>query len=113
MHELSFASALLEIVEDTARREQASRVTGVVLEVGVLAALALEPLRFCFDAVTRGTVAEGATLEVIEVPGEGRCARCEKTVAITSPYDACPTCGEGPVPVTRGNEMRVKSIQVE
>ena len=46
-------------------------MTAVWLEIGVLSHVAPEALRFCFDAVTRGGLAEGAQLEIVATPGAG------------------------------------------
>ena len=64
MHEMSLAEGILQIVEETARSHQAIRVRSVVLELGALSHVEEQALRFCFDAVTRGTVADGARLDV-------------------------------------------------
>ena len=64
MHEMSLAEGVLQLVEDGARANAATGVTAVWLEIGALAQVEVEALRFCFDAVTRGTVADGARLEI-------------------------------------------------
>ena len=64
MHELSLAEGVLDLIEETARREGFSRVHGVWLEIGRQSAVEPEAMRFCFDAVVRGTLAEGARLEI-------------------------------------------------
>ncbi|MDD2742151.1 MAG: hydrogenase maturation nickel metallochaperone HypA, partial [Rhodocyclaceae bacterium] len=64
MHEMSLAEGILQLVEDTARREQAKTVKTIVLEIGRLSAVEPEALKFCFAAVTRGSIAQDATLEV-------------------------------------------------
>jgi hydrogenase nickel incorporation protein HypA/HybF len=113
MHEMSLAEGVLELVEAAARREAATRVRLVVVEIGCLAAVEPEALRFCFDAVTRGTVAAGALLEIAEVPGSGWCAQCAATVPLAERYSACPQCGGYPLEVTGGTEMRVREIAIE
>ena len=69
-------------------------------------------MRFCFDAVTRGSVAEGAQLEIISAPGSGWCMQCSATVALSEVFGACPQCGAYQVQVTGGTEMRVKELEV-
>lgn len=113
MHEMSLAMGILQIIEDAARAQQFARVRSVWLEIGALAAVEAEAMRFCFDAVTRGTVAEGASLEVIEVAGQGLCFNCNQTVPLAALYDPCPACGGHPVQATGGTEMRVKELEVE
>ena len=60
MHEMSLAEGVLQIVEDAARSQGFSQVTAVRLEIGRLSSVEPEALRFCFDVVVRGSLAEGA-----------------------------------------------------
>lgn len=110
MHEMSLAEGVRSIVEDTARNHGASRVEAVVLEIGDLAAVEVESLRFCLDMVLKDSVADGATVSIERVPGTGWCLRCAETVAIAQRYDACPRCGGYQVQPTGGTEMRVKEM---
>lgn len=113
MHEMSLAEGVLQLVEDAARRENAIRVTVVVLEIGRLALVEPAALAFCFEAVCAGSVAEGARLVISEVPGAGWCAACADTVPMTELYAACPRCGAYTLQVSGGREMRVKEIEIE
>ena len=113
MHEMSLAESVLELVAAAARREAATRVRLVVLEIGQLAAVEPEALRFCFDAVARDTLAATAALEVVEVPGAAWCLNCDATVAVSERYDACPQCGGYQLQLTAGTEMRVREIEIE
>lgn len=113
MHEMSLAEGVLQLVEETARREQAWRVKLVVLEIGRMSSVQPDALRFCFDAVIRGSIADGATLEIVDVPGCGWCMKCAATVPMQELYGACPTCGSHQVQATGGTEMRVKEIEIE
>ena len=110
---MSIAESVLGIVEDTARREGFARVTEVRLEIGQLAAIETQALRFCFDAVTRGSVAEGARLEIVEVPGAAWCMPCAERVSIAAIGDACPRCGSYQLQVVAGNDMRIREIAIE
>lgn len=113
MHEMSLAEGIVQLVEDAALAEGCVKVKAVWLEIGQLAVVEKEALRFCFDAVTRDTVAEGARLEIIETPGQGRCMKCEANIAVTTLYEACPVCGGYQIQVTGGDAMRVKELEVE
>jgi hydrogenase nickel incorporation protein HypA/HybF len=113
MHEMSLAEGILQLVEDTAKRENAHVVQEVVLEIGQLAQVELEALRFCFDVVIRDSVAEGATLSIVTVPGSGWCLPCAQTVALPETLGACPVCGSHQVQVTGGADMRVKEIAIQ
>lgn len=113
MHEMSLAEGVLQILEDAARAQSFARVKTVWLEIGRLSSVEPEAMRFCFDAVTRGSLADGARLEIIDVPGRGQCLACGAVVEIAAVYDPCPRCGEHPVQPTGGTEMRVKELEVE
>ena len=113
MHEMSLAEGVLQLVEETALRERAQRVKLVVLEIGRLSSVEPEALKFCFEAVTHGSIAQGARLEVLDVPGAGWCMPCGETVPMTESYGACPKCGSYQVQPTEGTEMRVKEIEIE
>lgn len=113
MHEMSLAEGVLDLVVAAARREAAMRVRLVVLEIGQLSAVEPEALRFCFDAVTRDTLAADAVLEIEEVPGSGWCAHCAATVPMAERYSECPQCGGYPLQPTAGTEMRVREIGIE
>lgn len=113
MHEMALAESVLQLIEDAARRESFARVKTVWLEIGQLSSVEPEALAFCFDAVTRGTLAEGSRLEFIATPGSGWCMQCADTVPMNERYAACPCCGGYQLQVTGGAEMRVKELEVE
>lgn len=113
MHEMSLAEGIIELVEDAARREGARRVGLVVVEIGQLAAVEPEALRFCFAAVARGSVVEAAVLDIVDVPGTGCCPDCAATVALSERWAVCPACGGGLVQATGGTGMRVREIGIE
>lgn len=111
MHEMSIAESVLGIVEDTARAGGLARVSEVRLAIGQLAAVEVSALRFCFEAVVRDSVAEGAALEIEELPGEAWCFDCCATVPLAARGEACPACGGARLQVTGGADMRVKDIR--
>ena len=113
MHEMSLAESVLQIIEDTARAEGYARVKAVWLEIGQLASVEKEAMRFCFEVVTHDSIAQDARLEIIDTAGQGWCMECACNVAVTARYDPCPQCGGVQIEVTGGDEMRVKELEVE
>ena len=73
MHEFSLIENILRTVEETARREHLRTVTGVRLVVGRMRRIVPETMRFAFEAASKATVAEGATLHLEFVPIRMRC----------------------------------------
>ena len=113
MHEMALAEGVLQLIEDAAQRENFVRVKTIWLEIGQLSSVEPEALAFCFDAVTRGSIAEGARLEFVSVPGSGWCLHCAASVAMTELYAPCPQCGGYQLQVSGGTEMRVKELEVD
>ena len=113
MHELSLAEALIGLVEEECRRFSAGKVRTVRLEIGALAAVEPEALRFCFDVVARGSAAEGSLLDIVTVPGRGRCLDCRQDIEVNELPALCPACGRTRIDVTAGNVMRLKELEVD
>jgi hydrogenase nickel incorporation protein HypA/HybF len=84
----------------------------VWLELGALAHVEPAAFAFCFDVVTRGSVAEGAKLEIARTAGAAWCMPCSTRVALAQLGDACPRCGSHQLQVLAGDEMRVREITV-
>ena len=112
MHEMSLCEGVLQVIESHAIAQEFERVEAVWLEVGALAGVEVEALKFCFDAVMRGSVAEGAVLNIVDLPGAAWCMICGETVAVKQRFDECPKCGSYQLQVTGGEEFKVKELEV-
>jgi len=113
MHEMALAEGVRAIVDQTARAHHARRVKLVRLEVGALATVEVDALRFAFDVVKHGSSADDARLEIVATEGRAWCLRCSQPVAIERRGDACPQCGSHQLQVTGGEQMRVLDIEIE
>lgn len=113
MHELSLCESILQIIEDESRRQGFARVRRVRLEIGRLSGVEVEAMRFGFDAVTRGSLAEGAVLEIIDLPGTAWCLPCGREVEVRQRFDACPLCGSYQLQVIGGDQMQIRDLEVE
>jgi hydrogenase nickel incorporation protein HypA/HybF len=113
MHEMALTQGLIELIESEGRKRGFSRVRVVTLEVGALGGVDADAMRFCFDAVARGAIVEGARLDIRVVPGEGWCVDCAETVEMYERFGACPRCGRHHVHVAAGDEMLLKELEVE
>lgn len=113
MHEMALAEGVREIVDEAARSGGARRVAAVRLEIGRLAQVEVDALRFAFDVVKRGSLADSARLEIVESEGSAWCMRCSETVAIAGLGEPCPKCAHYQLQVTGGDRMRVLEIEVD
>ncbi len=113
MHEMSLAESVVDLVDYRARREGCQRVKTVRLEIGKLSGVEPEAIRFCFDEVAGGTLAEGAALDIIEQDGHAWCFDCGQLVPLASRSDPCPECGGFRLRMDEGVAMRVKELEIE
>jgi hydrogenase nickel incorporation protein HypA/HybF len=112
MHELSVAEALLDAILLETTREPVAKVVQVNVEIGALSHLEPDALKFCFDAVVSGSIAEGARLNITQTPGRGRCLQCKAETDVQQLYDPCPECGAFGLEIIQGQELRLSSLEV-
>ncbi|MDX8405173.1 MAG: hydrogenase maturation nickel metallochaperone HypA [Mariprofundus sp.] len=113
MHEMSLCEGVIQLIEDQAVQQHFTRVNTVWLEIGALAGVEIVAMRFSFDAVAKDTLADGARLEIISIPGQALCPACRRSVQLYARFDACPACGHYPLELIAGEEMRIKELEVQ
>ena len=112
MHEMSIALSIVDIVAEEARREGATSVRQVVVEVGELSGVMPEALAFCYDEATCGTGAEGSKLVIEPVKAEALCRECHERFAPSYRVFTCPFCEGLDCVVVAGEELAVTSMEV-
>lgn len=112
MHELGVANEILDVALSEADRHAAKKVTSIRLRVGVLRAIEPENLSFLFEHLSRGTVAEGALLEIEEEPIRVECAACGVSEARSFTVE-CPRCNGSSVSVTGGDSLLILSLYID
>ena len=113
MHELSLCEDIRRILCAEAERNQVLRITAVHLRIGTLSCVEPDALRFCFEPVMAGSVAEGARLVIAEVPARARCRACAHEFAIQMRWQPCPLCDEANTEILDGMDMHVAKIEAE
>jgi hydrogenase nickel incorporation protein HypA/HybF len=113
VHELGIMQSALGLVAEHARRENASRVVRIVLRIGELSGVEPDALRFAFDAVTPGTVAAGAALQIDVVPPLAHCASCQQDFAPENgSFFQCPHCAALSSSLKQGRELDLVRIEM-
>lgn len=112
MHEVSLMQSALETAIALAEREGARKILRLKLRIGELSGVVPEALRFAFDVVTRETLAEGAELEVEEVPAVCYCRTCDREFSPGETGYVCSTCGTISRELRRGRELALDSMEV-
>ena len=67
MHEMGIATSILASADAALEQSPGARLLTVKLRIGEWAGVDASSLRFCFDALSKGTKGEGARLD-IETP---------------------------------------------
>jgi len=113
VHELAVTQHVLDVVLRHAGASAASRVTRVELVIGDMTSFVDDSIEFCFDALSAGTIAEGAELVFRRVPVKIRCRDCGAEFVPASADWTCPVCGAYAGEVIAGQELYVDSIEIE
>jgi hydrogenase nickel incorporation protein HypA/HybF len=102
-----------DIVAIAVEHAQNLPVKRVTLEIGQLAVVMPDAIRFCFDVCCRGTVLEGASLEILEIAGLAKCRQCGAEIPLSEPFGICDRCGSVDLEIVRGNELKIKEMEVD
>ena len=113
MHELSIAGNLFDILMDIAKKNNLKKIERVVLSVGAMRQIVPIAMRTAFEAVTAGSLAEGAVLEMEAVPVEMRCLSCGAVFAVEQNIFVCPFCSAVRLELISGDELIIKNIEGE
>lgn len=113
MHELSIARGIVELAEEQAERHGSQVIEEMELEIGRLSGVEIQTLEFALESAVKGSKLANARIVRHYIDGEGRCSDCERTFAMDTWLTPCPFCGSYLVKITKGKELRVKSIVVK
>lgn len=113
MHELSIMQSALNTALAKAKEAQGSRVCVIRLRVGEMSGVVADALEFAFEALTPGTAAEGAKLEIEHVPAQFFCARCNRDFVVQDHFPECPDCREPSREMRAGRELEIASLEIE
>jgi hydrogenase nickel incorporation protein HypA/HybF len=110
MHEMSITQGIIDLC---LLHSGGRRVNSLEVEIGELSTVVPEAIEFCFEACSRDTFLEGARLNIIRIPGVGKCQECRSETPLTEIFGTCRQCGSNRVVIITGEEMMVREIEVE
>lgn len=113
MHELSVTESILEISLRHANKAKAKHVTNLYLVIGQLASIVDDSVQFYWDIVSKGTIADGATLHFRRLPAKLACLDCKHQYIPGDNGFSCPECKSDHVKVIAGDEFFMEAIDVE
>lgn len=122
MHEFAFAYNIFKVAEATAIKYNAKKITEVLLEIGELTLIVPELLQRSFEMATKGSIAEGAILNIKITPGKIKCRDCNQIseVKITRESELtglqlfkCSHCESSNTEIIDGKKANVKNIKIQ
>jgi hydrogenase nickel incorporation protein HypA/HybF len=114
VHELSIACELIRLAEEAAVAEGASRILEIGVRIGERSGVVRDALEFAFESATLGTLAEGASLAVEDVPARLDCPVCGRPTAPAAPLTMrCSVCEELCLQLSSGREMDLVRVEFE
>jgi hydrogenase nickel incorporation protein HypA/HybF len=112
MHEVSLLENTLELALGYAQQQGASRIHRLTLRVGQLSGVIPEALRFAFEVVVQGTIAETAQLEIETIPAICYCSSCQQDFQPTDWIYECPACQQLCTELRQGRDLELVSLEV-
>ncbi len=113
MHELGIATQIVGVVTRVKEENSADRVGLVTVDIGLLAGIDRESLEFCFEAITKGTALEGASLRIEEVKPVGKCRKCGEEYEVRPDDFTCSACGSTDFDMITGSEISIREVEIE
>ncbi len=113
MHELAVCQGLMGQVEQIARRENAERITRILLSIGPLSGVEATLLRDAFPIAAAGSLAEDADLVIEEQAVKVRCLSCGAESEASVNRLLCTACGDYRTQLVSGDEMLLMSVELE
>ena len=113
MHELPITEQIIKIATEHGQKARASSIRLIRIVVGKRSGFISESIQMYFDIVSKGTLCEGATLEIEAVAPMLRCPACLTLFERQPMRFDCPACGEDGEPTEIGREFYIDSIEIE
>lgn len=111
MHEFALVKGLLEAVLQEAQRNNISRIYSIKLVIGEMTAALPDALKFSFEALSKDTPAEGADLEIENIPLHLKCLDCCTVFNPRGAKFVCEKCQSRKTEITRGRELYVEYFE--
>ena len=113
MHEYSVVQALLEQIEDVAEQNEASKVTKIVVKIGVMSGIEAHLLEIAFNTFKEKTICDGAEFVMNIQTLKIRCNSCLRESELEKIHYCCQVCGSTDITVIDGEDMFLMSLEME
>lgn len=113
MHELGIMTGVMDAVTKSAEQAGADKVLKISLSVGEMTECILDALQFAFEALSEGTMCEGAELSINMIKPKSHCLECGAEYEHDRFHMFCPNCDSFATELIAGRELQIDSIEVD
>ncbi len=113
MHEYSIVQSLLESCEEHVKQNSATKVTKVIVKIGVLSGVEPDLLQTAFDTFKEKTVCDGAEFIINHQKIVVACFSCGEESTLEKYEFSCPKCQSTQLKVIDGEDMYLMSLVME
>ncbi|GHU49089.1 hydrogenase maturation nickel metallochaperone HypA [Clostridia bacterium] len=112
MHELPVTENIVKIAVKHGEKFRASKVESISLVVGEQSGFIGESISMYFDVISKGTICEGAEIQIKAIKPQLRCTVCGAFFYRKPLSFQCTECGGDGAPTDIGKEFYIESITV-
>ena len=113
MHEYSIVQSLVESCEEHANSNNASKVTKVVVKIGVMSGVEPYLLKEAFELFKEETVCDGCEFVMNIQKVKIECNDCHTTSELEKNEYCCPDCKSVELNVIDGEDMFLMQLELE
>ncbi len=113
MHEYSIVQSLLDACEENAKANDASKVSKVVVKIGVMSGVEPDLLQVAFDTFKEKTMCEDAEFIMNIQDIVVKCNTCQKESTLTKLEYCCPACESVDLDILDGEDMYLMQLELD
>lgn len=113
MHEYSIVQSLIDSCEEHAKVNDASKVTKVVVKIGVMSGVEPDLLQIAFDTFKEDTICSEAQFIMNIQKVKISCRDCNSEKELEKNEYLCPSCKSENINIIDGEEMFLMQLELE
>ena len=113
MHEYSIVQSLIDSCYENAKANNASKVTKVVVKIGVMSGVEPDLLQTAFDTFKEDTICDGAEFILNIQQILVKCNSCQAESTLSKLEYHCPNCNSSDLKILDGEDMYLMQLELE
>ena len=113
MHEYSIVQSLLDSCDENAAHNKATKVTKVVVKIGVMSGVEPELLKTAFDTFKEKTICQEAEFIINIQPVVIKCNSCLVESTLQNLEYSCPKCKSTQLNILDGEDMYLMQLELQ